>query len=167
MKKTMQKAPRSRGAWLRLGTLLFLILLSCALVYQHRFNRSSAVQSPTPAPSVVDVQAERSLRETAYDKDIASLERLLESGAADADTQSQAAQRMERMISEHQSELAVEEALHQAGLEPVLVLVQNGALTVMVADALMEAESSASILNLCVSHTDISAENIRIMALKP
>ena len=90
MKKTTQKAPRSRGAWLRLGTLLFLILLSCALVYQHRFNRSSAVQSPTPAPSVVDVQAERSLRETAYDKDIASLERLLESGAADADTQSQA-----------------------------------------------------------------------------
>jgi len=163
MKKTIQKAPRSRGAWLRLGMLLFLILLSCAMLYQHRPKPPSPSPSPTPAQPVQTIQAERSRREEAYDKDIASLEKLLESGAADADTQAQAARRMERMIDDHQSELAVEEALHQAGFAPALVLVQNGALTVMLSAASPDAETSASILNLCVSHTDIAAENIRIM----
>jgi len=74
---------------------------------------------------------------------------------------------MERMIGDHQSELAVEEALHQAGFAPALVLVQNGALTVMLSAASPDAETSASILNLCVSHTDIAAENIRIMTFDP
>ena len=168
MKKTLQKAPRSRSAWLRLGTLLFLILLSCAMLYRHRQTPPSPPSAaPTPAPSVQSMQTERSRREEAYDKDMASLEKLLESGAADADTQAQAARRMERMLSEHQSELALEEALYQAGFSPALVLVQNSALTVMVSAASPEAQTNAAILNLCVSHTDIAAENIRIMTYNP
>lgn len=165
MKKTTQKTPRSRGAWLRLGTLIFLISLSLAMLYQPGFKEAPPAPSSTPVPSALAVQEERSLREQAYDKDIASLERLLQSGAADADTQTQAAQRMERMISNHQSELALEEALQQAGFSPSLVLVQGNALTVMLASEAIEEETSASILNLCVAHTDIPSENIRIMGL--
>ena len=44
------------------------------------------------------------------------------------------------------------------------VLLQNGALTVIVASSDMTAEASAAILSLCAAHTDIGVENIRIMA---
>ena len=44
------------------------------------------------------------------------------------------------------------------------VLLQNGALTVIVASSDMTAEASAAILSLCTAHTDIGVENIRIMA---
>ena len=167
MKENIQKAPRSRGAWLRLGALLCLVLLGGGMLYQRRSVSPAPLSSPAPMPTQMSAAEERTRRETAYDRDIASLERLLQSGAADQDTQRQAAQRMERMIGDHQSELAVEEALHQAGFDPVLVLLQNGALTIMVSSGQLGAEASASILNLCVSHTDISPENIRVMTLEP
>ena len=44
------------------------------------------------------------------------------------------------------------------------VLLQNGALTVIVASSDMTAEASAAILSLCTAHTDIGVQNIRIMA---
>lgn len=66
--------------------------------------------------------------------------------------------------ADHQSELGLEEALNQAGYSSCAVLLQNGALTVIVASSDMTAEASAAILSLCTAHTDIGVENIRIMA---
>ena len=67
-------------------------------------------------------------------------------------------------MADHQSELGLEETLNQAGYSPCVVLLQNGALTVIVASSDMTAETSAAILSLCAAHTDIGVENIRIMA---
>lgn len=70
----------------------------------------SAGQTPAPAAT-----QERTAREAAYDKDVAALTALLDSGAADEETRAQAAERLDRLVADHQSELGLEEALNQAG----------------------------------------------------
>jgi len=116
--------------------------------------------TPTPVPAQ-EAESGRTLREEAYDKDRASLEALLDSGAADEQTRAQAAKRLQQLVNDHQNEIAVEEALRGAGYQPVLVLLQNGALTVMLTGE--NAGDSAAIFALCAAHAGISPENIRIM----
>lgn len=161
IKKEKTKSPALR-TWLRRGILLVLLLTIGWMAFRYPQSDTADERSPmaTPAPTVAD---ERTLREKAYEQDLLSLEKLLQSGAADADTQEQAARRMQRMIADHQSEAAIEDALRRSGFDPSMVLVQNGAITVILKEKQVQADLSASILNLCTAHTDISAENIRIM----
>ena len=118
-------------------------------------NVEVAVQ-PTSEPD------RRSVREAAYDKDVAALQALVESAETDESTRAQAARRLEKMIGEHQAEMAIEEALRQAGYAPKLVLMQNNALTVML-DGEVSSTVSASVLALCAAYTEVEAENVRIM----
>ena len=145
----------------------FMLLCAAGLMLWMRQEMPEG-EAPiqTPQPAQVHKPSERDIREAAYDKDIAALEKLLQSGAADAQTQTQAAQRMERMVEEHQCETAIEEALKRAGHAPVLVLCQNGALTVMTQENLT-AEQSAAVLSICIAHADVAAENVRIMQAQP
>lgn len=163
MKK--QKNP-AVSRWLRRGILLALLCAAGVMLWMRQEMPEGEEPIPTPQPAQVHKPSERDIREAAYDKDIAALEKLLQSGAADAQTQTQAAQRMERMVEEHQCETAIEEALKRAGHAPVLVLCQNGALTVMV-QAELSAEASAEVLGLCVAHADVAVENVRIMTVQP
>ena len=158
--KEKKKIPAWR-AWLRWGMLA--VLLVAIGVMARCYETAEPVEIAAPAPLQTQQPDERSLREAAYDKDIQALENLLQSGAADADTQQAAAARLERMIADHQSELAVEEALNKAGYSTALVLLQNNALTVLLSAHTISAEAGAAILNLCTAHTDIPPENIRIM----
>ena len=156
--------------WLRRGLLAALIAAAAALAWL-RLPAPAPSDAPepdaslsagqTPAPAAAQ---ERTARETAYDKDVAALTALLDSGAADEETRAQAAARLDQLVADHQSELGLEETLNQAGYSPCVVLLQNGALTVIVASSDMTAEASAAILSLCAAHTDIGVENIRIMA---
>jgi len=152
--------------WLRRGILSLLLILIgwMTFFYTQPAADEAALPPATPAPATAD---ERALRETAYEQDLLALEKLLQSGAADADTQAQAARRMERMIADHQSEAAIEDALRRSGFDPAMVLVHNGAITIIVKEKQVQADVSTSILNLCTAHTDISAENIRIMPSAP
>ena len=165
------RAKKKRTAtWLRRGLLAALIAAAAALAWL-RLPAPAPSDAPepdaslsagqTPAPAAAQ---ERTARETAYDKDVAALTALLDSGAADEETRAQAAARLDQLVADHQSELGLEEALNQAGFSPCVVLLQNGALTVIVASSDMTAETSAAILSLCAAHTDIGVENIRIMA---
>lgn len=163
IKKEITKKPAWR-AWLRRGMLAALALTAAALLMQK--EEAPPVPAPAATPSQAPAQEERTRREAAYDKDIAALEALLQSGAADADTQAQAARRLDALVGEHQAEAAIEEALIKAGFEPCLALMSGGALTVMLDAAHMNAQASAAILALCTAHTDLAAENIRIMALE-
>lgn len=164
------RAKKRTFTWLRRGLLAALIAAAAALAWLRLPAPApsdapepdaslSAGQTPTPA-----VTQERTARETAYDKDVAALTALLDSGAADEETRAQAAARLDQLVADHQSELGLEETLNQAGYSPCVVLLQNGALTVIVASSDMTAETSAAILSLCAAHTDIGVENIRIMA---
>ncbi len=165
------RAKKKRTAtWLRRGLLAALIATAAALAWLRlpALMPSDAPEpgaslsaGQTPAPAAAQ---ERTAREAAYDKDVAALTALLDSGAADEETRAQAAARLDQLVADHQSELGLEEALNQAGFSPCVVLLQNGALTVIVASSDMTAEASAAILSLCAAHTDIGVENIRIMA---
>ena len=165
------RAKKRTVPWLRRGLLGALIAAAAALAWlrlpapdaagRRRSRASSLSAAQTPAPAAAQ---ERTAREAAYDKDVAALTALLDSGAADEETRAQAAERLDRLVADHQSELGLEEALNRAGYSPCVVLLQNGALTVIVASADMTAEASAAILSLCTAHTDIGVENIRIMA---
>ena len=165
MNKKTQKSP-ARGKWLRRGILVMLLLSAGVLIWMRQVPPSRLETVETPSPTHREPRQERSIREAAYERDLSALEKLLESGAADVQTQAQAAQRLERMTQEHQCEIAIEEALMQAGYLPVLVLYQNGALTVMVEEEL-SAEAGAAVLSLCIAHADVAAENVRIMTVQP
>lgn len=164
------RAKKRTFTWLRRGLLAALIAAAAALAWL-RLPAPAPSDAPepdaslsagqTPAPAAAQ---ERTAREAAYDKDVAALTALLDSGAADEETRAQAAARLDQLVADHQSELGLEETLNQAGYSPCVVLLQNGALTVIVASSDMTAETSAAILSLCAAHTDIGVENIRIMA---
>ena len=153
-----------RKSWLRYG-LLAALLLAAALLWklEGHENMQPPGPSPTPAPQQAN---QRIRREEAYERDAAALQALLESGAADEATQQMAAQKLAGLIEEHQSELGLEEALQQAGYENAVVIVQNGAVTVMIPEEKLTEETSAQILLLCVAHTSAGAENVRVMALR-
>ena len=168
------RTKKRTATWLRRGLLAALIAAAAALAWLRLPALTpsdvppdapepsvSLSASQTPAPAAAQ---ERTAREAAYDKDVEALTALLDSGAADEETRAQAAERLDRLVADHQSELGLEEALNRAGYSPCVVLLQNGALTVIVASADMTAEASAAILSLCIAHTDIGVENIRIMA---
>lgn len=164
------RAKKRTFTWLRRGLLAALIAAAAALAWL-RLPAPAPSDAPEPDASVSAGQTpapaaaqERTAREAAYDKDVAALTALLDSGAADEETRAQAAARLDQLVADHQSELGLEEALNQAGFSPCVVLLQNGALTVIVASSDMTAETSAAILSLCAAHTDIGVENIRIMA---
>lgn len=152
--------------WLRRGILLMLLISAGMMIWMQQNAAVENAPSVTAQPVQTAPRDERSVREAAYAKDLAALEKLLESDAADEQTRTQAARRIQRMAEEHQYELAIEEALLQAGYQPVLVLCQNGALTVMTQENLT-AEQSAAVLSICIAHADVAAENVRIMQAQP
>ena len=164
----IRKAQKTPGLsqWFRRGILAALLITAGTMIWMQRATVAPLEPVVSPAPASTVRKDERSLREIAYAKDLAALETLLQSGAADPDTQAQAAQRLTRMTAEHQCELALEEALHQAGYLPLLVLCQNGAVTVMVQESL-SSEAGAAVLSLCVAHAQVAAENVRIMTMQP
>ena len=57
------------------------------------------------------------------------------------------------------------ESGHEAGYENAVVLMQNGAVTVMVPQERLNEETSAQLLELCVVHAGVGAENVRVMGI--
>lgn len=169
--KTSGKTKKRAGrAWARVGILLALLLAAGMLLWQNgggirpEPTGRPAAETGTPEPQPTPVPTEgRTAREEAYDKDVETLRELVGNERADEDTRAQAAERLTRMVADHQSELGIEEALNQAGFDPCLVLIQNGALTVMVNATELTGTESVTILSICVAHSDIGVENIRIM----
>ena len=149
--------------WLRRGLLMMLVLAAGALWWTEGRQQNAPDTQPDSTPVPTAKQDERLKRETAYDRDVAALQALLENGAANEATQEMAAQKLAELIGEHQHEIGLETALLEAGYENAVVLMQNGAVTVMVPQERLNEESSAQLLELCVIHAGVGAENIRIM----
>lgn len=163
------KTKRDARAWVRRGTLLALALAAVGLLAfradtlwesPSRIDESARTTSPAATAQPMDW---RDKRELAYDKDVATLEALIANESADAQTRTQAGERLARMVSDHQCELGVEAALRQAGFAPCLVLMQNGSLTVMVGEHELTGTQSVTILSVCVAHADVEIQNVRIM----
>ena len=153
-------------AWLRRGFLAALVLAAAALWWMEGRQQAGQDIQPSATPVPTAYMDERLKRETAYERDVAALQALLESGAAGEATRAQAAQKLTELIAQHQNEIGLEKALLEAGYDPAVVIVQNGAVTVMLSSEMLSTETSAQILALCVAHAGVGAENVRVMALK-
>ncbi len=160
---TSARAPAAWQAWFRRG-LLALLVLAAGMLWLLEGNPQNMQEiQPEVSPLPTARQDERLKRENAYERDVAALQELLESGAADEVTRQMAAQKLAELISEHQHEIGLETALLGAGYENAVVLMQNGAVTVMLPQERLNEETSAQILELCVIHAGVGAENIRMM----
>lgn len=149
--------------WCRRVLLAILVLTAGILWWTEGRWQNEAKNQPIATPVPTAKQDERLKRETAYDRDVAALRAMLESGAANEATQEMAAQKLAELIGEHQHEIGLETALLEAGYENAVVLMQNGAVTVMVPQERVNEETSAQLLELCVVHAGVGPENIRIM----
>ena len=90
----MKEMTAKTQTWIRKGVLAALIVAAAALWWTEGRQVPSAKILPTPAPTVK--KTERIKRETAYEQDVAALQKILESGAADAATQEMAAAELQR-----------------------------------------------------------------------
>lgn len=133
---------------------VLLLLLALAGVMLALRPQPAAVEDQPAART--EAQAERSAREAGYEKDLETLRQLAQKEDGEL-----AREQLNKMISSHQSELAIEEALRENGLEDALVIVQNGSVTVMATN--FTKENSAGILALCMAHANVGAENVRLM----
>ena len=149
--------------WCRRVLLAILVLTAGILWWTEGRWQNEAKNQPIATPVPTAKQDERLKRETAYDRDVAALQAMLESGAANEATQEMAAQKLAELIGEHQHEIGLETALLEAGYENAVVLMQNGAVTVMVPQERVNEQTSAQLLELCVVHAGVGPENIRIM----
>jgi len=149
--------------WIRGGILALLILAAAGLWWTEGREETAQPVQPTSAPSPAVHKTQRMKRETSYQQDLSALQALLDSGAADEATQELAAQKMTQLISEHQNEIGLEEALQEAGYTGAVVIIQNGAVTVMIPPERLNETTSAQILELCVAHAGVGPANVRIM----
>lgn len=145
--------------------LLAVLAGAAAVLWQMEGRVEQKPPVPaTPAPTVQnDVRLKR---EASYERDAAALKALTENESADAATREMAAQTLTALVEEHQYELGLEAALQEAGYENAVVLVQNGAVTVMLGQDELNDEAGAQILELCVIHAGVGAENVRVMGLR-
>ena len=153
-----KKSPARQGGVRRM-LLIGLVMLAAGLAWQ-KLPRQEVQPPPvsTPAPAGED---KRTAREKAYEQDAETLRMLMNDKEGTA--REQASLRLAQLVEEHQTELGIEEALRAAGYSSAFVLMQNGALTVLLDPENLTEEVSAAVLALCTAHSDVEAENIRIM----
>lgn len=159
--QTKKDRRRSVLRWCVIGVLLGL---AGFLLAWNPPGEEEAAPGPSPTASVAPVQNDRrSARESAYDKDMAALQELIGRDEVDGTVREQAAQQLSRMVKNHQTELAIEEALQAAGYSPCLVVMQGDAITVNLLGAELSGTGGVTVLSICVAHSDVPVENIRIM----
>ena len=154
---------KNAGRAARLGLLAALLIAAGILFWQNRLPSVSTETPPEATASPAPTVSGRDVRELSYEKDTAALQALTENGQLQQAVRDQGAEQLNRMIQNHQTELAIEEALQKAGFVPALVIMQNDSLTVNVGPWELSGADSMTILSLCVAHSDVPSENIRIM----
>ena len=166
---TDEKKKNARRAWARMGMLAVLLLTAGLLLRDAAPPRddpaAGQTASPMGKPALTPAPTYgRTAREAAYDKDMAALRAIVAQKDAEETVRNQAAEQLARMISGHQIEIGIEEALHNAGFASGMALMQNDALTVTVSAEELTPEAGTTILSICVAHSDVAVENIRIMS---
>ena len=145
------------GTWVRGVALTILLAAAAMLMIPPQEQPVSAGTEPTATVAAALATEKRLSRQEAYEKDLEALQALAQNGDA------LAMEGLEKMIRLHQNELAIEEALRASGFADALVIAQGNAVAVMLPQEQITQENSARILTLCMTYTDVSAENIRIM----
>jgi len=162
-------AAKAHHGWLRPAAIILLLAAAGVIWYLNSIGREAAPVKPGAMPNIPETtvapepQTARQRRETAYEKDLAAVQQLMQQPELPEETRAQAGEQAAQMIRDHQTELGLETALTHAGFAPCFVLMQNDALTIAVSASEITAAQSAVILSLCLEHAQVASENIRIM----
>ena len=102
---------KNAGHAARLG-LLAALLIAAGVLFWQKVQLPISQEPPeevivSPAPTV----SGREVRELSYEKDAAALQALTENDQLQQAVRDQAAEQLARMVQNHQTELAIEEAL--------------------------------------------------------
>ena len=109
---------KNAGRMARLGVLAALLIAAGILVWQKPLSAVPQPQQPEAAVSPAPTVSGRNAREASYEKDMAALQALTENEQLQQAVRDQAAEQLNRMVQNHQTELAIEEALQKAGFAP-------------------------------------------------
>lgn len=164
MKKLLSLLMRHKN----LTLVLFLaVTLSFSLLLHHLQDEPTAQTVMLPLTSSTStlsaLESFRMSRDNAYERDVAALETLVSAEDTDRVTRQQAADTLEKLITQHQTQLALEGALLASDLQPCCAVVTEQSLTIVTQKQEITAEDTALVLTLSQLHAGFSAENVQIM----
>lgn len=151
---------KDKAKWGRRVALGLCAIAIAALLVWPQSKQPSETQDTPVQTQTADIHARR---ETAYQKDMATLTALTKQGDADENTRRDAAQQLAQLTQEHQTELALLSALSANGYEQSVVIARGGGVTITVDRERLTNEDTAFILSLCLHHTQLEPASIRIM----
>ncbi len=169
-KPSPNKDPRkksSRWFWPLLALLVtgaVLLALSPILRLASKTKATLAAQAEPAAASTSAPRASAvAQREAEYQKSAASLTELARDESADAQARRDAGAALAALTERRALEADLVAALQAMGFAPCMALYQNDSLTLLLAAEALDAEQSAAILSLCLTHVPVRAENVRIV----
>lgn len=151
---------------------LLLLLLVTTLLLGSTINRSrleegqTAVSIPvmkTNNAAATPLEAFRQSREEALLADMAALQALCDQEGLDTQTRSDAAQRLQRIVDQHQAQLAIEGALSTSSLAPCAAVVRTGSVTVVTEKQTITQQDSALVIAVAKEQAGVSSDGVQVI----
>lgn len=147
--------------------LLLVLLLSLSVALYLRQNAPSAQSVTLPmtsaASAVSPLEAFRMSRDSAYQRDMAALEALINAESTDRAARQSASDELQAFVRLHQAQIALEGALLTSALAPCCAVVTDGSVTIVTEKQEITEEDTALVLTLAALHTGVAASGVRIM----
>ena len=159
--------------WIRKHrNLLLLTLLLTTMTVSYLTNQRS-MQESTPTVSLPVTQTTaapasaiekfRQSRDADALRDMAALETLVNQTNLDAQTRSDAAAQLQRMVDVRQKQTALEGALTQSGVYPCVTVVNEGSATIVTEKTDLSDGETALILTMAQVHADVPPSGVRVI----
>lgn len=153
------------------NTLLLTLLVTtliCARTIGQRGSADAhtAVTIPvmqTNTDQLTPLEAFRQAREEALRADMAALQALCDQEKLDAQTRQDAADRLERIVDQHQMQLAIEGALSTSSLAPCAAVVRTGSVTVVTRKETITAQDSAMVIAIAREYADVTSSGVQVI----
>lgn len=145
--------------------LLLLLMLPLALFLAQKSPAAQSVTLPltSAASTVSPLEAFRMSRDSAYERDMAALEALIDAEDTDRNIRQSASEALQAFVHLHQAQIALEGALLTSSLAPCCAVVTDGSVTIVTEKQAITEEGTALVLTLAALHTGIPASGVRIM----
>ncbi len=145
--------------------------LTFSVVMGQQANRAAeTVTLPVVCPSETEgispMERYRQERESAELRDMAALEALLSSGAADEATRADASQALSALVKTRETRTALEGALLHGDFAPCVATISGGSVTLVLERETLTEEESARILTLVEAHTGLAPGKVQVVCAK-
>lgn len=164
---------RDVGSFLtRHKNMLMVTLLAVTLICGSAAGRDvpehsqTAVTLPvmqTDTAALSALEQFRQAREEAMLADMAALQALCDQEKLDDQTRQDAADRLQRIVEQHQAQLAIESALLTSSLAPCTAVVRTGSVTIVTDRADVTQEESALVIAVAKEYAGVSAPGVQVI----